>query len=367
MRVTTEGTPSPPATRSIDIELERRVIIGVLTVLGATPVAAGAQADVLVEGDLRGHPSHGLQRLPMLVGRIRNGVIHPAAQGEHAWRSRSVLAVDGQRGLGPAVAMRALDAVVATAGTEGMALAALSNTNHLGMLAPYVERAAQEGVVAIATTTSEPLVHPWGGRDAGVGTNPLALAVPTGTDPIVLDMATGAISRGKVIDHANRNEPLPPGSVVDEHGRPTTDPNAALDGAISPFGGPKGYALAAGLEFLVGALTTSSLGRDVAGTLDATAVCNKGDVFLCISPQVVAGSDRTTVLDGFVEELRVTRPVDPSRPVSVPGDRSRRTRARHLAEGFVPISGPVWEQVQALAADLGIDTDDVPSREDPAP
>lgn len=366
MNVTTQETPPPPTTRSVDIELERGLIIGVLTALGATPATAEAQADVLVEGDLRGHPSHGLQRLPMLVERIRNGVIHPAAQGEHDWRSRSVLAVDGQRGLGPAVAMRALDAVMAAAGTEGLALATLSNTNHLGMLAPYVERAAHAGVVAVATTTSEPLVHPWGGRDAGVGTNPLALAVPTGTDPIVLDMATGAVSRGKVIDHANRNEPLPPDSVVDAQGMATTDPKAALDGAISPFGGPKGYALAAGLEFLVGALTSSSLGRDVAGTLDATAVCNKGDVFLCISPQVVTGTDRTTVLDGFVEELRATRPVDPARPVSVPGDRSRRTRARYLAEGSVPISGPVWEQVQAIAADLGIDTDAAPSREDPA-
>lgn len=364
-----DGTPPAPVVRSVDIELERRLIVGVLTALGATPTTAGAQADVLVEGDLRGHPSHGLQRLPVLVERIRNGVIDPAAQGEHRWRSNSVLAVDGQRGLGPAVAMRALDAVTAAAGTEGIAVATLSNTNHLGMLAPYVERAAHAGVVAVSTTTSEPLVHPWGGRDAAVGTNPLALAVPTGSDPIVLDMATGAISRGKVIDHANRGEPLPPGAAVDDQGVPTTDPGAALQGAISPFGGPKGYALAVGLEFLVGALTTSSLGRDVAGTLDTTAVCNKGDVFLCISPQMVAGTDRTTVLDGFVEELRATRPTDAGQPVTVPGDRSRRLRERHLAEGSVRISGPVWQQVHAIAAELGLDLepDSRPSREDPAP
>jgi L-2-hydroxycarboxylate dehydrogenase (NAD+) len=348
------GTAHDTATRWPEVEQHRRLVTEVLLALGATATTAGAQADVLVEGDLRGHPSHGLQRLPMLVDRIRGGLADPATSGEHAWRSRSVLAVDGGRGLGPPVAFAALDAIVERAGQEGVAIAAISNANHLGMLAPYVERAAIAGVAAMATTTSEPLVHPWGGRDAGVGTNPLALAVPTPEDPVVLDMATGAVSRGKVIDHANRDDPLPAGVAVDAAGDPTTDPHAALEGAITPFGGPKGYALAAGLEFLVGALTTSALGRDVVGTLDASEVCNKGDLLLCFAPEVVAGTDRRDVLAAFVRELRATRPADPEQPVSVPGDRSRELRARRAAEGRVPVSGRVWAQVAAIAEELDV-------------
>lgn len=357
--MTEPGAATTTQGRWVGVDAGRRLIAEVLVALGATDATAAAQAEVLVEGDLRGHPSHGLQRLPMLVERIRADLVDPASSGEHSWRSRSVLAVDGGRGLGPPVALTALEAIVARAGEEGIALAAISNANHLGMLAPYVERAAQAGVAALATTTSEPLVHPWGGRDAGVGTNPLALAIPTDRDPVVLDMATGAISRGKVIDHANRDEPLPPGTVVDAAGEPTTDPHAAMDGAIAPFGGPKGYALAVGLEFLVGALTVSALGHDVTGTLDANTVCNKGDLLICFSPQVVTGTDRTAVLGGLVDELRATRPLDPRQPVTVPGDRSREARSARLAAGRVPVSARVWSQVTSIAAALDVDVADL--------
>jgi L-2-hydroxycarboxylate dehydrogenase (NAD+) len=361
-RSATHAAPTGPS-RTIAVGALRALIMAVLEALGATASTAGTQADQLVEAELRAHPSHGLQRLPMLVRRIRNGVIDPSTTGEHTWRTRSVLAVDGQRGLGPPVAVAALDSIVERAGETGVAMAAISNANHLGMLAPYVERAAAAGVVALATTTSEPLVHAWGGRDAAVGTNPLAIGVPTSTDPVVLDMATGAISRGKVIDHANRNEPLPPGTVVDADGNPTIDPHAALDGAIAPFGGPKGYALSVGLQLLVGALTTSTLGRDVVGTLDATKVCNKGDVLLCFDPQVVSGRDRTGAVSAFVDELRSTQPVDPAEPVDVPGDRSRRVRAEHLSVGRLPVSGAVWEQIRAISSELGITIDDMTEEE----
>jgi L-2-hydroxycarboxylate dehydrogenase (NAD+) len=350
---TSSGTSRP--MRSVPVEVERSLIVDVLLALGATDETAAGQADQLVEGDLRGHPSHGLQRLPMLVRRIRNGVIDPATTGEHVWRTRTALTVDGGMGLGPPVALRALDAILERSREEGMALAAISNANHLGMLAPLVQRAADQGAICLASTTSEPLVHAWGGREAAVGTNPLALGVPAGGTSFVLDMATGEISRGKVIDHANRNAPLPPGSVVDSAGNPTTDPQEALAGAIAPFGGAKGYALSVGLQLLVGAMTVSALGRSVVGTLDATEQCNKGDLLVCFAPEVVSGIDRSGALAAFVEELRQSPPRDPSRPVEVPGDRSRRARAERLATGRVVVSEAVWTDVSEIATSVGVD------------
>lgn len=338
----------------LDPQHERALIAGVLTALGATDRTAGVQADVLVEGDLRGHPSHGLQRLPLLVERIRAGLIDPATEGHHTWQSRSVVSVDGRHGLGPPVAMAALEAILGRVHEQGMALASIDNANHLGMLAPYVERAARRGVVAFATTTSEPLVHAWRGRHAVIGTNPIALGVPTSADPMILDMATAATSRGRVIDHANRGEPLAPGLVVDASGDPTCDPEAALDGAISPFGGAKGYALAAGLEFFVGALTNSALGSAVVGTLDADQGCNKGDVLMCFSPEVISGTDRRDTLSAFAEELRSALPARPDVPVTVPGDRARRVRQRLVDEARVPVSERVWAQVRTIATQLDL-------------
>src|SRR5699024_3092522 len=113
--------------------------------------------------------------------------------------------------------------------------------NHMGMLAPYVEKAAKAGCIAIALTTSEALVHPWGGARALVGTNPIAVGVPTVKQPFVLDMATSEVSMGKVLYYAGRDECIPEGWGIGSSGSSTTNPSEVI--ALTPFGGPKGYGL----------------------------------------------------------------------------------------------------------------------------
>jgi LDH2 family malate/lactate/ureidoglycolate dehydrogenase len=177
-----------------------------------------------------------------------------------------------------------------------------------------------------------------------LGTNPLAAALPTGGEPVVLDMATGQISRGKVLDHAQRGAPLPAGSAVDAIGAPTTDAAAALDGAISPVGGPKGYALSLVLELLVASLTGTALGRDVRGTLDTTDPVTKGDLLIAFDP--AAFGDAASPLP-FLDELRGLAPAPGHTGVQVPGDRARATRAANLAAG-VPVDRGTWDEVTAL-------------------
>src|SRR5699024_2727807 len=129
----------------------------------------------LVEAELRGLPSHGLLRLPRVVERIRNGVADPHSTGAHDWATPAHLIVDGQCGIGQVVATHALDAVSDRARETGLAMATISNSNHIGMLSLYAERIAMAGQVLIGLTTSEALVHPWGGRDAMLGTNPITI------------------------------------------------------------------------------------------------------------------------------------------------------------------------------------------------
>ncbi len=309
---------------------------------GIAPAHARLQVDLLVEAELRGRASHGLLRLPRIIERIANGVADPAAKGSHSWLGAS-LRVDGQMGLGPVVAMEAIEAMLAHLDRNGVCMAAISNNNHLGMLAWYAEQVAERGRVFIGLSTSEALVHPWGGRRAMLGTNPVAIGIPTSAGPFVLDMATSLVAMGTVHDHAGRGMPIPTGWALDENGDPTTDAARARNGALTPFGEAKGYALGLAFELLVTATTGAAIGRDVAGTLDSDRVCNKGDLFVVLDPSRQSGL--LARLAAFLDEVRQSGDGD---PVLVPGDRARSSRDRARAAG-ISIPAALHTRLVALA------------------
>lgn len=176
-----------------------------------------------------------------------------------------------------------------------------------------------------------------------LGTNPVTIGVPAEPRPFVFDMATGLVSMGKVHDYAHRGEPLPEGWALDREGNPTADANAAKDGAIAPFGGPKGYALGLAFEVLVASLTASAIGRDIAGTLDSTEVCNKGDVFIVAEP-----TGHLALVSEYLDALRSSAPANPGEPVLVPGDRATRAREANLIRG-IDVAPDVWARIVALA------------------
>jgi LDH2 family malate/lactate/ureidoglycolate dehydrogenase len=307
---------------------------------------AELQAEVLVGAELKGHPSHGLQRLPRILARIERGLIDPRTTGEGHWRSGAVLEVDGHRGLGPVVALAALDRLTERVAGSGIAMAAIRNSNHLGMLAHYVERVAASGRIGIALSSSEALVHPFGGTQAMLGTNPIAIAVPTAGRPLVLDLATSAVSMGKIHHHAARGRPIPEGWARDAEGRPTTDAAAAKLGAIAPFGDAKGYGLGLAIELLVASLAGSALAPDIRGTLDAEFVCNKGDVLIVID--VMAAPGLAAELAAYLDAVRASPPAEAERPVGVPGDGAERRRQAALLEGF-EIEPSLWDTLNDLS------------------
>ena len=227
----------------------------------------------------------------------------------------------------------------------GIAIAALRNTEHLGAIAFYADYVARQGLTVIALTISEALVHPFGGRKAMIGTNPVAIGVPANPEPLVLDMATSLVSMGKIHDHANRHAPIPEGWALDEAGNPTTDAAAAKHGAIAPFGGAKGYAMGLAFEVLVASLAESAIGNGVKGTLDSEHPSNKGDLFIVIAPPH-AEAARALVTE-YLDAVRASPPADPARPVLIPGDRAHAARAKSRAEG-VTLDDGLWEDLQKL-------------------
>jgi L-2-hydroxycarboxylate dehydrogenase (NAD+) len=248
--------------------------------------------------------------------------------------------------LGPVVALRALDAIIPRAREDGIAIAAIYNANHLGALAHYAEYAARCGITCIGLTISEALVHPYGGRKAMIGTNPVAIGLPAEPAPMVLDMATSLVSMGKVHDYANRGLPIPIDWALDEHGNPTTDAQAAKSGALAPFGGAKGYALGVAFEVLVASLTGSAVGAAVRGTLDSVHVSNKGDLFIAIAPPDPAQAKN--IASGYLAQVRQTTPVDATKPVLAPGDRARQARDHAAAHGIM-VDETLWATLNALA------------------
>lgn len=311
---------------------------------GVPPAQAALQTELLLEAELRGTASHGLLRLPRVIERIGNGVTDPAATGHHHWAGEALLRVDGRQGLGPVVALRALEAAAERLPRLGSVTVAIRNCDHLGMLAFYAEKMAARGVVLLGFTVSEALVHPWGGRRAMIGTNPIAIGVPAEPRPFVVDLATSLVSMGKIHDHANRGAAIPPGWALDAAGEPTTDAAAAKAGAIAPFGEAKGYALGLGFELLVSALCASALGTDVRGTLDSDQPCNKGDVFMLFCPQ----DGMAQQIGAWLDLLRQSPAADPAQPLRVPGDRALDTRARR-AGGEIALPPEIWTTIRRLA------------------
>jgi L-2-hydroxycarboxylate dehydrogenase (NAD+) len=303
---------------------------------GAPNDHACLQSQLLIDAELSGAASHGLLRLERIIERGRNGVVDLDADGTHTWISDAFLKVDGNRGLGPVVLDRALQAAMGRADTTGISAIGISNSNHIGKLGWYADRVAREGFILILISTSEALVHPWGGSRALLGTNPIAIGIPTADGPFVIDLATSLVSMGKIHDFANHNRPLEAGWAVDSKGAPTTDAEAAKRGAIAPFGEGKGYALGLAFELMIAALTDAALGREVKGTLDATEVCNKGDLAIVIKPGSGATASR---LSEYLEEIRTSPPAQGFDKVMVPGDRAATCRENAKANG---ISMPSW-------------------------
>src|SRR5690606_7350487 len=238
--------------------------VAALTAAGVRERHAAWTADILVEGDLMGLGTHGVLRLLLYCERLRLKGINPDAEIAVERRAPSLALVDGDDGLGPAVAMTALEAAFEMAAETGIAYVGCRRSNHFGALAPYGLKACARGLVMIAGTNASPTIAPWGGREARLGNNPLAVAAPCpGTPHFLLDMAMSVAARGKIRKALDEAKAIPEGWAVDAAGKATTDPVAALAGFLLPFGGHKGSGLSQAVDLLSGVMTGARFLTDI--------------------------------------------------------------------------------------------------------
>lgn len=309
-------------------------------------------AETLVDANLRGVDSHGVIRLPVYRSRIEEGLVDPQAE-PIITRSGATVRLDANGGAGQLAARAALEEVDALCAELGVASAAIHGSAHFGTAGFYARELARRGRIALVVSNSEPVVVPFGGRDALLGTNPIAFAAPTSGDPLSLDMATSTSAMGKVLVARSRGEAIPEGWGVDAEGHPTTDPAAVA--ALTPAGGPKGYGLGFLVEILAGVLTGAAITSGIGDMYtDFTTPQDVGHWMLALDVERFQPRDRFIArMDALIAEAHAVAPAPGSDGVLVPGEPEERTRRHREAHG-VDLPGAVLADLEQLGRDAGI-------------
>ena len=341
-------------------ELEARVA-AILRKAGSSAEEAQAVAANLVLANLSGHDSHGVGMVPRYVDAVLEGGLKPNTSARVTLDTGALLALDGQRGYGQVVGVQAMELAIARAKQVGSCIMALGQAHHLGRIGHFAEMAVAQGLVSIhfVNVLSRPVVAPWHGGDGRFGTNPCCIGVPLeGREPFVLDFATSRVAQGKMRVAHNAGKRAEPGTLIDEDGRPTTDPGVVVVpqpkggfGALMTFGEHKGYGLAVACELLGGALTGGSTWHRPAD--HARSVYN-GMLAIVIDPQRLGTADTFTreALD-FVDWLKKSPPGPGTDGVLLAGDPERKAREERRRDG-IAIDAATWAEIGAAAAKVGL-------------
>ena len=313
---------------------------------GADSKMAEAAAEHLVRAEEQGLATHGMSRVPFYCGMLRNGRADGAAQPALLADHASVCLIDNRDGL-PYVSVRwAIEEAIQRARRNGIALAGIRNSAHVGVLGIHLEPVARAGLVGFAFTNSPAAIPAWGGRKALFGTNPVAAVFPRKDQaPIVIDLALTTVVRGKIMLAMKRGEKIPEGWALDRDGKPTTDPKEAIErGSLFPIGGAKGAMLALMFELICASLTGAAIGPEADSFFAEKGNRPRiGQAFIAVDPRLLAGSEKYFER---VEAVVAAMLADPE--VRVPG--SRRVAAERAAQGGIEVPDELLAQIEKLCS-----------------
>lgn len=303
---------------------------------------SGAMATILTKAQRDGCLSHGLQRLP----GTRDTMAHPAFNRDAvpviARITPAVIQVDADYGFSVAASLAGLPALIESARNLGIALLAVNNGFHSTALWPVVEEIAEQGLVALSMNPTHDWVAPAGGSKPVLGTNPIAFAWPRpGKPPYVFDFATTAASRADIALHRQAGKSIPEGWGLDGDGQPTTDPAAVLAGAMLPFGGHKGSAIATMIELLAGPFIGDRTSHQSAQfDQNSNAAPCHGELIIALDPALLASPDNMAAADRMLDAIA-------DQGARLPGTRRHATRDRNLRDG-IPVSQALYQRIRDL-------------------
>jgi ureidoglycolate dehydrogenase (NAD+) len=316
---------------------------------------AAQTADLLVWANLRGVDSHGVLRIPRYIEMIDEGIMSSGHTPQMVHEFGAVTVLDGGKCPGSVGMNAAVERAAASATKFGLGWCAARSISHAGAIGYFTSALAAKGLIGIAMTASKPLMSYVGAKGEALSTNPLSIAIPTGTgnDPVLLDMSTAAVALGKVMAAKDAGRDIPEGWAIDTNGNPATDPHKVA--ALLPMAGAKG----SGLSLMIEMLTSVLAGNAVIGpVLTGTKKGGFNGLVLAIDPVAFgapeAFSAEVTLLANAIHSLE---PAQGNDKVFLPGERSAQT-GRDRAENGIPLAVGTAQRLATKAKALGVPVPD---------
>jgi LDH2 family malate/lactate/ureidoglycolate dehydrogenase len=326
--------------------------------LRVPPEEASWVAELLVRANLVGQDSHGIIRIPHYAQAIKSRLVQPGAAVEIIKESPSTALINGNWGLGQVVARRAMELAMRKARESMISSVGAYDLYHVGRLADYTCMAAEQDLVGIMMVNgggASPFVAPFGGAAGRLATNPISIAFPTGGSvPFLVDMATSIVAEGKVRVKRNRGEMTPEGWLLDNQGRPTTDPNAFYQeprGAILPLGGSaghKGFGLAIVVEILSGILACGGYAREGAHRFGNGIFIIVIEISAFVNPREFRAE-----IDDLFAYVKSAPTAPGVEAILYPGELEAMEQRRRECHG-IPVEEETWRQIRDLAQELDI-------------
>ena len=306
--------------KKMDIEKEKIFIIKELAQNGVPQEQAEIVADCFSTADSYGVTTHGGAILPSHIQRIQRGGYNLSPTFKVIRETAAFAVIDGDNAMGPVSATFCMRYAIEKCKDSGVFTVFSRNNNTFGPAFYYPLLAAREGLIGIACSNSPAQMAPIGGKEKMLGTNPFSIVVPADGDPIILDMATSVVAKSKFKEYKLAGQVLPEGWALDKNGKPTIDPDEAMQGLVLPMAGFKGYGIAMMIDILSGVLSGAAYLNKVGRFYTEDNACmNVGFQFIVLDPKQILGKEYEFVIKDFVSQLRKSKPID-GYSILLPGD-----------------------------------------------
>ena len=328
---------------------------------GFTPEEARTITDVLLAADLAGIESHGVQRLIRYHQEITDGMVDIHAVPEIVSETPVSMVIEGNDAMGQCLGCRAMEKAIEKAENTGVGMVAVRNSNHYGIAGYYAKMAADRHLIGICMTNTESIMVPTFGKEAILGTNPIAFAMPASPEPFVFDASTTVVPRGKLEVYAKKEGAIRPGWAVDENGHESTDAARVLKniidksgGGILPLGGAgedtsgyKGYGFAMICEICSAILSLGTTSNYVYKTPHRSNICQ---FYMAVDYGVFGDKNEIEArLSRLLEELRSSAKADGQDRIYTHGEKASIARKEVLEHG-VPVQDKTYEEMKMIAA-----------------